>query len=188
VQLHGAQTLRVVARPVQTSGRVRIGSRSGRGPFITACTRPVPSVGSGQPVPPCLTCRVGFFGFGSGFSGWVGFWVKKHGLYPAHELLRVKNYGSYPPVALVGSGRVFFGRVGLVRWPMSRSSGGNSFPSEGRSEGIGNTRLELAITKEIILRLELAQESRTLTAQKFELKRRFKTRGTGLAVIEKSRM
>jgi hypothetical protein len=91
-------------------------------------------------------------------------------------------------VALVGSGRVFFGRVGLVRWPMSRSSGGNSFPSEGRSEGIGNTRLELAITKEIILRLELAQESRTLTAQKFELKRRFKTRGTGLAVIEKSRM
>jgi hypothetical protein len=67
VQLHGAQTLRVVARPVQTSGRVRIGSRSGRGPFITACTRPVPSVGSGQPVPPCLTCRVGFFWL------WVGF-------------------------------------------------------------------------------------------------------------------
>jgi hypothetical protein len=57
---------------------------------------------------------VRFFGFG---SGWVGFWVKNHDPYLARGLLWVKNYGLYPPVALVGLGRVgpgFFGRVGLV--------------------------------------------------------------------------
>jgi hypothetical protein len=60
----------------------RIGSGSSwikvghdRGSFITVCTRPVSSVESGWPVPPCLTCGVGFFwlgrffDFGSGFSG-----------------------------------------------------------------------------------------------------------------------
>lgn len=53
---------------------------------------------------------------------------------------------------------------------------------------IGNTRLQLAIAKEIILQLELAQESRTLTAHELDLRRRLKIRSTGLAVIEKSRM
>jgi endonuclease/exonuclease/phosphatase family metal-dependent hydrolase len=53
---------------------------------------------------------------------------------------------------------------------------------------IGNTRLQLAIAKEIILQLELAQESRTLTAEELDLRRRLKIRSTGLAVIEKSRM
>jgi hypothetical protein len=43
---------------------------------------------------------------------------------------------------------------------------------------IGNTRLQLAITKEIILQLELAQESRTLTAQELDLRRRLKIRST----------
>jgi hypothetical protein len=53
---------------------------------------------------------VEFFSFGSGFSGWVRFWVKNHDSCPARGLLRLKNYGSYQPVALVRLG--FFGRVG----------------------------------------------------------------------------
>lgn len=67
-------------------------------------------------VDPCLlfdvSGRVFFvlgsvFGFRSGFSGWIRFWVKNHGPYQFHELLRVKNYGLYPPVALlIGSGWV----------------------------------------------------------------------------------
>jgi hypothetical protein len=31
-------------------------------------------------------------------------WVKKYGIYLAHELLWIRNCGSYLPVALVGSG------------------------------------------------------------------------------------
>jgi hypothetical protein len=75
----------------------------------------VASVGS-VCVDPCLlfdvSGRVFFvlgsvFGFRSGFSGWIRFWVKNHGPYQFHELLRVKNYGLYPPVALlIGSGWV----------------------------------------------------------------------------------
>jgi hypothetical protein len=76
---------------------------------------------SGQPVPPCLTCEVGFFrvgsdffGFGPGFLGWIGFWVNNHGSYPARELLWVKNYGTCPSVALVELGRAEFFRAGQV--------------------------------------------------------------------------
>jgi hypothetical protein len=46
------------------------------------------------------------------FLVWVGFWIKNHGLYPAHELLQVKNYDQCPFVALVRSG--FFDRPGQV--------------------------------------------------------------------------
>jgi hypothetical protein len=46
------------------------------------------------------------------FLVWDGFWVKNHGLYPTHELLRVKNYDQCPFVALVRSG--FFDRPGQV--------------------------------------------------------------------------
>lgn len=53
---------------------------------------------------------VEFFGFGLSFSGWVEFQVKNHGSCEAHGLLWVKNYGSYPLVALVGLG---FKRIGL---------------------------------------------------------------------------
>lgn len=64
----------------------------------------MPSVGSGRLVPLCLTCQVGSrFWLWIGFSGWVGFCVK--------------NYGTYPPVALVGSGQARFfsgGWFGLV--------------------------------------------------------------------------
>jgi hypothetical protein len=84
----------------------RVGSKSGRGPFMTARTRPVPSVGSAWASMFDVSGR--FLALGQVFSGWVGFWVKNHGPYPARELLRVKNYGSYPPVALAGSGRAGF--------------------------------------------------------------------------------
>jgi hypothetical protein len=36
---------------------------------------------------------------------------------------------------------------------------------------IGDTRLQLAIVKEVLLQLEAAQETRTLTAQEFDLRR-----------------
>jgi hypothetical protein len=49
---------------------------------------------------------VGFSGFVLGFSGWVEFWVKNHGPYPACGFLWVKNYDLCLPVALVGSGQV----------------------------------------------------------------------------------
>jgi hypothetical protein len=35
---------------------------------------------------------------------WVGFLIKNCGPYLARKLLRVKSYGLYPPVALVGPG------------------------------------------------------------------------------------
>jgi hypothetical protein len=52
-------------------------------------------------------------------------------------------------------------------------------------EKIGDTKLQLAIIKEVILQLEAAQESRALTSQEAELRRRLKIRCTGLATIEK---
>ena len=55
-------------------------------------------------------------------------------------------------------------------------------------EKIGDTRLQLAITKEVLLQLEAAQESRALTAQEIELRRHLKIRSTGLAAIEKARI
>jgi hypothetical protein len=56
-------------------------------------------------MPPCLMCRVGFYGVGSGFLALGGVLGQNHGSYPAHELLWFRNYGSYPPVALVGLAR-----------------------------------------------------------------------------------
>ena len=57
-----------------------------------------------------------------------------------------------------------------------------------RKEKIGNTRLQLAITKEVLLQLEMAQELRPLSDQENELRKCLKARSTGLAIIEKSRM
>jgi hypothetical protein len=57
-----------------------------------------------------------------------------------------------------------------------------------RKEKIGDTRLQLAIVKEVLLQLEAAQEVRTLTQQELDLRRRLKIRSTGLAAIEKSRI
>jgi hypothetical protein len=57
-----------------------------------------------------------------------------------------------------------------------------------RKEKVGDTKLQLAIIKEVILQLEAAQESRALTSQEAELRRRLKIRCIGLATIEKSRM
>jgi hypothetical protein len=57
-----------------------------------------------------------------------------------------------------------------------------------RKEKIGNTRLQLAIAKEILLQLEMAQESRPLSIPELQLRKRLKARSTGLAVIEKSRI
>lgn len=55
-----------------------------------------------------------------------------------------------------------------------------------RKEKIGDTRLQLAIVKEILLQLEAAQEVRTLTQQELDLRRRLKIRSTGLAAIEQA--
>jgi hypothetical protein len=88
----------------------RVGSRSSHRPFSIARTPPVSSVGSGF-------FRLGwdFLALAQVFSGWVGFWVKNMAPYLIHELLQVKNYGLYLPVALVGSDRAefFSGRIGL---------------------------------------------------------------------------
>jgi hypothetical protein len=53
-----------------------------------------------------------------------------------------------------------------------------------RKEKVGDTRLQLAIVKEVLLQLEAAQETRLLTSQETELRHRLKTRSTGLAAIE----
>ena len=53
-------------------------------------------------------------------------------------------------------------------------------------EKIGDTRPQLALAKEILLRLEVAQELRALTPVELELRRRLKSRYLGLAAIEKS--
>ena len=52
---------------------------------------------------------------------------------------------------------------------------------------ICDTRLQLAIVKEIILWLETAQEERTLTQDELDLLRWLKARSIGLALIEKAR-
>jgi hypothetical protein len=57
-----------------------------------------------------------------------------------------------------------------------------------RKEKIGDTRLQLALVKEILLQLEAAQERRALTQEELELRRRLKIRSVGLAAIEKSRI
>ena len=53
-----------------------------------------------------------------------------------------------------------------------------------RKEKIGDTRLQLAIVKEVLLQLEAAQKIRTLTPQELDLRRQLKARSTGLAAIE----
>jgi hypothetical protein len=89
-----------------------------------AQTRPVPSVGSA--VPPCLTCWVGFFGFGSGFFR-VG---SDFGSKIAARTRPVNYYGSKimartRPLHWSGQAGFFSGgsgRVGRIGWPMIRSS------------------------------------------------------------------
>lgn len=56
----------VLGRPVQTSDRVQVRSRSGHRPFIMAYTRPVP---------PCLMYRIGFFRVGRVFGFRLSFFV-----------------------------------------------------------------------------------------------------------------
>ena len=57
-----------------------------------------------------------------------------------------------------------------------------------KKEKIGDTRLQLAIVKEVLLQLEVAQEHRLLTDQKLDLRHRLKARSMGLAAIEKTRI
>jgi hypothetical protein len=86
----------------------QVGSRSGREPFSTTRTRPLPSVsGSARASLFDVSGRI-FFGLGRVLG-------QNHGSYPVRELLWIKNYGSYQPVALTGSGQFFrTGRVRLV--------------------------------------------------------------------------
>jgi hypothetical protein len=53
---------------------------------------------------------------------------------------------------------------------------------------VGDTRLKPAISKELILRFETAQEQRVLTQEELDLLKALKARALGLAVIEKSRI
>jgi hypothetical protein len=50
---------------------------------------------------------------------------------------------------------------------------------------MGDTKLQLAIVKEVLLQLEATQEHRVLTGLELDLCRRLKARSTGLTVIEK---
>lgn len=71
---------------------------------------------------PCWMCQVVFYGwvrffdFGLDFfeSGWV-LDKKNHDPCPVCELVCVKNYGSYPPVVLIGLSRVESGFLGRVK-------------------------------------------------------------------------
>jgi hypothetical protein len=54
-------------------------------------------------------------------------------------------------------------------------------------DGAGDTWLQLAIVKEVLLQLEAAQEIRILMPQEIVLRQLLKARSTGLAAIEKSR-
>lgn len=53
---------------------------------------------------------------------------------------------------------------------------------------VGGTRLQLAIVKEVILRLETTQDDRVLFPGELDLLKKLKISATGLAVIEKSRI
>jgi hypothetical protein len=57
-----------------------------------------------------------------------------------------------------------------------------------RKTKVRDTRLQLAISKELILRFETAQEERVLTQEDLDLLKALKARALGLAVIEKSRI
>jgi hypothetical protein len=53
---------------------------------------------------------------------------------------------------------------------------------------VGDTKLQLAIVKEVILCLETAQEVHTLSLAELNLLRRLKAKSLGLALVEKSRI
>jgi len=57
-----------------------------------------------------------------------------------------------------------------------------------KKEKIGDTKMQLAIVKEVLLQLEAAQEHRLLTDMELHLCRRLKVRSMELAAIEKSRI
>jgi hypothetical protein len=57
-----------------------------------------------------------------------------------------------------------------------------------RKERIGDTKLQLALVKEVIFQLEAAQEHRLLTPSELDLRKQLKLRSVGLALIEKSRI
>jgi hypothetical protein len=57
-----------------------------------------------------------------------------------------------------------------------------------RRTKVGDTKLQLAITKELILRLETVQEDRLLTSEELDFLKVLKARFLGLAVIEKLRI
>lgn len=54
-----------------------------------------------------------------------------------------------------------------------------------RKERIGDTKLQLALVKEVIFQLEAAQEHRLLTPSELDLRKQLKLRSVGLALIEK---
>jgi len=55
-------------------------------------------------------------------------------------------------------------------------------------EKIGDMTLKLAIVKEVLLRVETAQEDRSLTQEEVSLLKCLKARFLGLALIEKLRI
>jgi hypothetical protein len=110
--------------------RVRVGSRPGRGPFIMARTRPVPSVGSTRASLFDVSSRI-FFGLGWVFWLWVGVFLglgqvlgKKSRPVPNPWLIMGQKLWPIPThcIGHVGSDQVFSARVGRVGWPMIRSS------------------------------------------------------------------
>jgi hypothetical protein len=100
------------------------------------------------------------------------FWVKVDGFKDLVEQVWNKPVHSSLPIKRL---HIKLARLakGLKRW---------------RKERIGDTRLTLAIVKEVLLQLEAAQEIRTLTQQELHLRRHLKIRSTGLAAIEKLRI
>ena len=57
-----------------------------------------------------------------------------------------------------------------------------------KKEKNGDTKLQLAIVKKILLQLQAAQEQRMLTTMELDLHHRLKARSMGLAAIEKTRI
>ena len=100
------------------------------------------------------------------------FWVKMDGFRDLVEQVWSKPVHSSLPIKRLHTKLARVAK-GLKRW---------------RREKVGDTWLQLAIVKEVLLQLEAAQEFRTLTQQELDLRRRLKIRSTGLAAIEKSRI
>ena len=110
--------------------------------------------------------------FNNNFFWFENFWTKMEGFHEVVQTEWGKPLNTMLPIKRL---HIKMARLakGLKKW---------------RKEKIGNTRLQLAITKEVLLQLEMAQELRPLSDQENELRKRLKARSTGLAVIEKSRM